>query len=487
MPHRSAARALAVVTLVVLAAVACAPSRYDEATLALLDVKVITLLGESILEDHMVVISGDRIIAVEPTDPRRLPPDIRVIQGNDAYVLPGFTDMHVHVMSSTKDALERTFPLLVANGITTVRDMGSELPILKEVRARLKAEPEQIAPRLLAAGPLLDGTRKPWYGKLPLILQTPDEAREQLPRLRQAGVDFFKVYDDLDPATYAAITADAKTSGLHFAGHVPDRVSILDAVEAGQRTIEHLGLATVKDCVDDPDAWFERAINAKFQEGYDSYYGIMFEHWVSVDWSRCATVLAALSQPTVYFTPTLDMELNDRSRIDTSTVRYMSSRSQAWCNQLLDKIEAADPVLRERVFEQYLVAFRKIHEAGAQLLVGTDTPNNCVVAGFSFHGELALLHEAGLTPVEALRAATIDAALALDRGDIAGLVEVGREADLVLLERNPIEEVTNTRTVVSVVLRGRWLDREDLDAMLADALSAAQDLDDPASLASESR
>ncbi|MBT8478338.1 MAG: amidohydrolase family protein, partial [Gemmatimonadetes bacterium] len=183
MQHRSFARALLTsgIFLLVAAATACTPSVYDEATLAILDVDVVTLQGEAVLVDHMVVISGDRIIAVEPTDPRRLAPDTRRVQGNGAFVLPGFVDMHVHALSSTEDALQRTFPLLVANGVTTVRDMGSELSILTEVRARLESESGRIAPRLLAAGPLLDGTRKPWYGELPLILETPEEAREQLP------------------------------------------------------------------------------------------------------------------------------------------------------------------------------------------------------------------------------------------------------------------------------------------------------------------
>jgi len=454
--------------------VGCAPSHYEEATLALLNVDVIALQNEVVLEDHMVVLSGNRIVAVEPTDVRRLPPDTRQVQGNGAYVLPGLTDMHVHAMSSTEDALERAFPLLVANGITTVRDMGSELAILTEVRARLRLEPGRAAPRVLAAGPLLDGVRKPWYRDLPLILETPAVVAEELPGLREAGVDFFKVYDDLDPATYDAIAAAANDSALPFAGHVPDGVSIEHAVEVGQRTIEHLGLATVKDCVDDPGGWFEKAIHARFRQGYDAYYRVLIDHWESLDWSRCEAVLTALGQPGVYFTPTLDMEINDRSRIDPSTIRYMAPGSQTWCNQVLEQIDAAEPTLRKRAYEHQFDAFRRIHEAGARILVGTDAPNNCVLEGFSLHGELALLVEAGLSPGEALRAATFHAARALGRGELAGLVEAGREADLVLLDENPLEEIGNTRSVVGVVLRGSWLDRAALDALLVDALSAVR-------------
>lgn len=121
----------------------------------------------------------------------------------------------------------------------------------------------------------------------------------------------------------------------------------------------------MKDCIDDPDAWFERAIHAKFRQGHDEYYRVLMDHWNSVDWSRCAPALDALSRPDVFFTPTLDMVLNDSSCVDVDAVRYMVPRSRSWCASVLGQIDAADPVVREQAYDRYLAVFSRIRESGA--------------------------------------------------------------------------------------------------------------------------
>ena len=453
---------------------ACAAPVYEEATLALVDVTVIPMRDEAVLEDHMLVVAGDRILAVEPTDRSRLPEGTQVVEGEGRYLTPGLWDMHVHVLSDPKDAVERTFPLLIANGITGVRDMGTELPILIEVREQLAADQSLIAPRLYAAGPLLDGIRKPWYGELPLILENAEQVPGELDRLLESGVDFFKVYDDLAPATFDAIARRANEVGVPFAGHVPSLVPMDEAARAGMHTIEHLNITTAKDCVEDPSGWFGRWISAKFQEGYTAYYGVVRDFWNTVDWEECEEIFTTMADQDAFFTPTLDMELNDATRLDTAAVKYMHPQSQAWCSTVLSGIEEADPALREDAFEMTLSTLRRIRDAGVVLLAGSDTPNNCIAPGFGLHWELTLLVEAGLTPYEALRAATIDAARALGREQTAGVVEPGYEADLVLFEANPLEQIAHTRRIAGVVTSGRWHDAEALDAMKLRAFVTVQ-------------
>ncbi|NNM04315.1 MAG: amidohydrolase family protein [Gemmatimonadetes bacterium] len=452
----------------------CADHSFDEATLVLLGANVVTMQDEAVLPDHMVVMAGDRIIAVAPSEPDRLPPGAERVAMDGRYVIPGLVDAHVHVLSDAEDAIDRAFPLLVANGVTSVRDMGSEMAGVTEVRNRMATGEGTVAPHVTAGGPLLDGTLKPWYGNLPLILEDPADVPAALADLESRGVDFFKVYDDLSPEVFRAIAREARGLGLEFAGHVPARVALLEAVDAGQRTVEHFGFSTVRDCVENPSEWFQRSITAKFETGYDAYYRVVESHWDQLDWEACAPVLAALGRAGVAFVPTLDMELNDPSRFDTAAITYMLPASRGWCTTMIGNIDSADEALRERAYASYLDAFRRLRESGATVVAGSDTPNNCVVAGFSLHWELRLLVEAGLTPYSALRAATTDAVAATSRERLAGAIAPGFEADLVVLAGNPLADIEQTRRIEGVVLDGRWLDRGRLDDLLQRAQAAAE-------------
>ena len=439
----------------------------------LLDANVVAMQDEGVLRDHMVVIAGERILSVAPSEPHRIPAEAVTIDMEGRYVIPGLVDTHVHVLSNAEDAIQRTFPLLVANGVTSVRDMGSEMSGLLDVRSRLAADSGAVAPHLAAGGPLLDGTRKPWYGDLPLVLENPSEVPAALADLESRGVDFFKVYDDLAPEVYRAIAREARNLGMDFGGHLPRRVSLVDAIGAGQRTVEHFGFSTVKDCVDDPDAWFRRSITAKFETGYDAYFRLVQSHWDQVDWRECAVTMEALGKSGAALVPTLDMELNDRTRIDTTAVAYMLPASRQWCGSLLGEIDTAADPLRESAYASYLAAFRRLQESGVTILAGSDTPNNCLAAGFSLHWELGLLVESGLTPYQALRAATTSAVAAVSPDRRAGVIAPGFEADLVVLADNPLEDIDRTRDIRGVILDGHWLDRERLDALLRQARVAA--------------
>ena len=464
---------------VALAVFACAGPPLPPTTLAILDVQVLPMDDETVLDNQMVLIHEDQIVAVVPAERRRVPAGARVVEGNGRYVIPGLWDMHVHAISDPDDAIARTLPLFLAHGVTGVRDMGSTLEALVETRKRLADDERVLAPRLVAAGPLLDGTRKPWYRDLPLILESPEDVRAELTRLRDAGVGFFKVYDDLAPGTYQAIAEAAEELAMPFAGHPPTTVGWTAAATAGQHSVEHLGLPALKDCIDDYDTWFSRSIGARFGEGYDAYYRVLEQAWEAIDWQRCDAMLQALADHDVYFTPTLGMEINDRGRVDLDAIEGMLPQSRDWCRTTLDGIDQADPELREAVYARLGSTLRRAKDAGVVLLAGSDSENYCLAPGAGLQTELALLVEAGLTPYEALRAATRDAAEAVGFGDRSGRVAPGYWADLVLLEANPLEDVTRTRTIAGLVAAGRWIDSSELESIRAQALAVADRAETP--------
>ena len=245
------------------------------------EVTVIDVVEGAAISNQTIVIRDGRILAVRDAANVRVPDDAQILRSG-GYVMPGLWDMHVHVLSDPDDAIERSFPLFIANGVTGVRDMGSVMPGITETRSRLAQDPSLPAPELFVAGPLLDGVKLPWYGDLPLVLEDAESAARELPRLLEQGVDFFKVYDQLGESAYDAVIAFAAENGVLVAGHAPESVGVLGAAQAGQSTIEHLSLFGLRECAAEPDAWFERAINAKFGGDYSDYYRTMSEFFEAI-------------------------------------------------------------------------------------------------------------------------------------------------------------------------------------------------------------
>ena len=155
---------------------------------------VIDVDGGTALAEHTVVILDDQIVAVVPDVDIRISEQAQVIR-DVAYVMPGLWDMHAHALTDADDAIERILPLFIANGVIGIRDMGSVVPSIQEVRQRLSDNRQLVAPHLYVSGPLLDGAKLPWYGDLPLVLKTPEEVQTKLPELIEQGMDFLKIYD----------------------------------------------------------------------------------------------------------------------------------------------------------------------------------------------------------------------------------------------------------------------------------------------------
>jgi imidazolonepropionase-like amidohydrolase len=445
----------------VLAAAAQQPA--PPATVAFRDVTVIRGDGSPPQAHATVVVRGDRIAAVGPAADTVIPPRTEVIEASGKYLIPGLIDLHVHLSKARASSLG----LFVANGVTTVRDMGGDHEELLRWRREIARE-ERVGPRMLIAGPYLEAARniermrkdppeariEP-FDRIRIGIGSPDEARRVVASLAVRELDFLKIRTVQDRATYQALNEAAHAHGLKLVGHVagiPPEV----VLEAGQDGIDH--------------------------PFYPSLEGMTREQRLSV-WRRFAerrvpavptlvTLFEATFQPIDRLQAlTADAEgLVDERRMYVSRYTVLDWREQV--AELSDERRAELRKIWNDVIKRDL---REMHDAGMDILAGSDVAVVNIFPGFSLHDELALFQsELGLTPAEAIERATSRPARFLGIGDSVGTVERGKIADLVLLEANPLDDIRNTRRIAAVVVRGSLFDEERLGEVL-DAVESHPD------------
>jgi hypothetical protein len=451
-----------------------------ETDLGFVDVNVVDVDGERVLRGQTVLIRGSRIAAVGSGGEVVVPRGALIVGGSDHYLIPGLVDMHVHLFNnvSRRRPSEWALPLFVVNGVTGVREMWTEPASVPTVREWLRSVEGAtlIAPRVLATGALLNGPGA-WYPHMPQIA-TPTEARDFVRTAAEAGVDFIKTHSLLRPEVYAAALDEARAVELPVDGHIPLLVRALDAEVSGQRTNEHLyqireACTTVEDQIMEERRRFYSAPYAEDAEvalldAEVHRFGEAFDPTI------CRGVAVRLAAAGQWQVPTLvDERRWTLGPVGGETwLAYVPVEERQHWTRLLEDGAATYTGEREsllRSWEATLNVVAILEEAGPGMLAGTDFGNPFVFPGFSLHEELSLLVEAGLTPAQALKAATIRPAQALGVSDSLGSIAPSRLADLVLLAGNPLEDIRNTRRIEAVVLNGRYLDRRTLDALLAEA------------------
>ncbi|HKP85004.1 MAG TPA: amidohydrolase family protein [Blastocatellia bacterium] len=432
-------------------------------------VTVIDMTGAAPRPDMTVVVTGDRITLIDKNIMIKMPEGAQAIDGTGKFLIPGLCDMHVHAF--TKDYF---FPLFIANGITGVRDMFGPLPDIKKWRAEIE-EGTTLGPRIVAAGPIVDGPKPVWPGSI--AVSNADEGRKAVQRVKEGGSDFVKVYNMLPRDAYFAIAEEAKRQGMVFAGHVPTSVSAAEASDAGQKSIEHLtGILLACSA---KEAEIRKEAEAR-QSGMGSllvtFIGDQAKALDSFDEKKAAQLFARFVKNKTWMSPTLTVLraiafVGDADFRNDARLNYVPDylKSTMWGPTAfgLNVRTPEDNARAKRVFQKQLELVGAMKRAGVEFIAGTDTPNPYVFPGFSLHDELALLVKAGFTPMEALQAATRDAAKYLGRLDSLGTVEKGKLADLVLLDANPLTDIGNTKKIRAVVLGGKLVDRAALDEMLA--------------------
>ena len=444
----------------------CAHARRlpEKETVAITDVTVVDVEHGRSSGPRTVLVDAGRIVAIAARRDAHVPANAQRVDGRGRFLIPGLVDMHVHLFNlfSHRPPNDWTFALYVVNGVTAVREMRADAASLARVRQWRKEldAGNLIAPRILAAGIAVHGS-------------SAEDAARQVDAAREAGADFIKVFSDVPASNWRAIVVAARAHALPVVGHVPAGVTLLDAASAGQRSNEHLMQAYEACSSVESQLLDERcdldgdALEAK-RDAQEARALAAFDARVC---RRIAKALAATGQAQV---PTLVLA-NEDAMYDnappSSDPRWPLLRADEhprW-EQFLAAYTAQDAALAKRRWPVARQIVSAMHKAGVPIMTGTDAPMPGVYPGFALHDEMAMLVEAGLTPREALRAATFAPAQFLGIASTSGSIEVGKRADLVLLEADPTQDIRNTRRINAVLLDGRLLRRADLDAVLEDA------------------
>jgi imidazolonepropionase-like amidohydrolase len=416
---------------------------------AFFNVNVIAMTQDRVVEAQTVIVEDGVITVIGDVDGVPIPKDAVVVDGTDRYLMPGLAEMHAHVAEVGSQDLDRDFTLFVANGVTTVRGMLGR-PSHLHLRHQL-LDGAQFGPRLITSGPSLNGN----------TVSSPADGVRKVRAQHAAGYDFIKIHPGLSASEFSAIASAANELGMPFAGHVPVSVGLFGALDAGMATIDHLDGYVAALMPADSD----------LSGGYGGFFDVLLSDQVVEE--RLEELVSRTVAAGTWNVPTqslVEQLVNDTSVSDLanrSEMRYMPRATvDRW-------IEAKQSQLNERGFSPELGAraidirrqiILALHEAGAGLLLGSDAPQIFNVPGFSLHHELEFLVAAGLTPFDALRTGTT--AVAEFLGTNTGIVAVGKDADLVLLNANPLADIGNSRRVHGVMLRGNWISYAEIEDRL---------------------
>ena len=463
---------------------ACAEPESTATATAITNVTVIDAVN-GVRENQTVVFDGDEIITVGSSSPELSVAE--TIDGSGKYLIPGLWDFHVHL--SYDDRFTDYMPeLFLSYGITSVRDTGGLMHKILPIVEKMRAE-EAVAPRVFFAGPLLDGNFVVYDGdsrpEIGVRNATPDDARTTIRNLKKQGVDFIKIYEMVSPAVFEAMVETAQELELPIDSHVP---LSLRASMAGPSvdSIEHLRNIEM-DCASNAPELHETRLellkNPHGLSGADlrsSLHSLQrLPAIAAYDEARCDRTLETLMSTTQV--PTLRLgALNiappfKRDDWQDALARIREDVREEWTETAAAM--ADNPIEEFTQFGEWaLFLVERMHARGVPIGAGTDTPIVISVPGYGLHSELEYLVRAGLSPLEALKSATVRPAEFFSLADEMGTVDVGKKADLVLLDANPLENIANTKLIAAVVSKGRLFTRNELSELVSATQTAERRL-----------
>ena len=450
------------VSIGLLAAAACTRAPAGREPIAITHVTVIDVASGATRPDNTVLVEGNRIAFAGPSADAKVPAGARVIDGRGKFLIPGLWDMHVHAFVYVFS--DFAGPLMIANGVTGARDMGYYIDTTLTWKSRI-ASGREIGPRLVV-GVRVDGpVNKARFVSHVVSEQDGVRAVDTLARRKDGSsrADFIKPYSWVPRAAYFGLAAEARKLNVPFAGHVPFSVSVVEASASGQRSIEH------EDDLMRACSSRDSLLRARFGDTTTLSSGKQLaliraqaqELRASYDPAKCRSVLATLVQNHTWVTPTLVVYQPYAHAFDSASThpelgKYVPGLVQGGWMRRAAGLSPSDSMVVRSYFS--FDRTRDLRDAGVKLLAGTDTPQAFIYPGFSLHDELALLVRSGLTPLEALRAATYNPAEYFGALDSLGTVSKGKLADLVLLDANPLVDIRNTRRISAVIANGRLFD-----------------------------
>lgn len=405
---------------------------------AFVNVNVVPADSDRILKNQTVLVRGDRIIQIGERTKVKVPANALRIDGAGKYLMPGLAEMHGHIPppEAPPEYIESVLFLYVANGITTVRGM---LGAPNQLELRDKANRGEIlSPTLYLAGPSFNGNS----------INSPAQATEQVLEQKRAGWDLLKVHPGLTRDEYDAMAATARKANIRFAGHVPAEVGLLHALEMRQETIDHV----------------------------DGYVEYLKAEGGPVDEARLAEVVCGTKQAGAWIVPTMAVwetligAAGLEKLLGYPELRYMPTQQvESWEKDHRDRL--GDPRFDRKRAEQIAVNRKRIlkalYDGGVRLLLGSDAPQQFSVPGFSLHREMELMRECGLPPYEIIRSGTKNVGDYFKDKDEFGIIAAGKRADLILINGDPLKDVSNIAKRAGVMVRGRWLPEAEIQERLA--------------------
>ncbi len=428
----------------------------QERPLALKNVTVIDATGAGPQSNMTVLVTNNRIAAIRESSKAQLPRDVRVIDMQGKFLIPGLWDMHVHLSK----AGENTLPLFIANGVTSVRDMGGDF----ELMARWKKEIDQgkrIGPRIKISGPILESltnvermkreaTIEP-VDRFRLGVADPTSAEAAIARLAGMGVDFVKIRTVASVETYRALAVAAHKHHLDLVGH--PAASPEEILKAGQRSIEH--------------GFFPPLIDRTLEQRRE-----LFRKFATNGTAIVPTLVTGEALLIPYERAKAIAE-DSNGKVDVRRQYLSGYLIKDWMEQVEEKKDYPPGFIK--LLDERLRDVREMFQAGMSVMPGTDVAVLLVWPGFSLHDELRLLVEqVGLTPMEALISATRAPAEFFGVDGNPGTIQEGKIADMVLLESNPLDDIKNTRSIAAVVSGGRFISKSEIQEMLAECAVRAQ-------------
>lgn len=394
--------------------------------LVIKNTNVIPMTQESVLKNQTVIIENGKIKSINNFNESINYANAQIIDGTDKYIMPGLFDMHVHLNTS------ELMDLLFANGVTSIRNMWG-FPIQLEWKEKIK-KGEKIGPYIYTTGPLTDGVMY-WEGSY--IVTTPEEAEKAVDECMELGYDYFKTYPSIPREAFIRLMEYAKEKGLKVVGHLPANVSVDEMISLGYYSLEHSN-----QLPDNNDEIIKIAKSGMWlcptQAVVKTIYDFVYHSHLNKDMTKIPYY--------EYVNPIDQKEWAEITEWRRAKPKYQDPKK-----------DIEDDNNKVRLFMKY----------SDKILLGADTPNPGVIAGFSIHDELeSMVNDFGMTAYESIKTGTVNAALCLGIEDQKGKLKEGMDSDILILDSNPLEDITNSRKIFGVVQGDRFFDRNSLNNIL---------------------
>lgn len=420
---------------------------------AITHVNVLPMTSEEVLKDYTVLLKEGKVFKMGPSTKLKVKKKNQVIDGTGKYLMPGLTEMHAHIPTPENGDdtwVRQVLFLYVANGVTTIRGMLGD-PYLLTLRKNVENE-LLIGPRIFTSSPSMNGN----------TIKTPQEAREKVVQYKKDGYDFLKVHPGVKREVFDTMAKIAQSLNLPFSGHVPVEVGIRHALASRYASVDHL------------DGYLEGTVAADIlaQNPNGGFFG--YTYVPNADEKLLDALAAETKKQGVWVVPTQSLFTRWFSPTDANALanepemQYMPSKTLYQWRQNKSNLTGAN--YSEVLWQRFILFRHKIlqslYKADVDLLLGSDAPQVFNVPGFSLRHEMKSLADANLSPYVILRSGTANPARFFGKSGAFGTIVPGASADFILLEANPLENVSNTSKQVGVMLRGKWLSKEFIEAEL---------------------